>query len=151
MGFTQKTFGEDLQMAIKKTLVMIISALSSTEEVTSMKARNVTSPSGFVKEVDVYFTLEMRLAGIVARSSDRRLGEEDGYDGSAANLTSSFVSDLNSAASSGNLSSALTSAVANVTGINITASPNATASSSVSTSTVIVEYTRPPTLQPTTP
>merc|ERR1712070_13900 len=115
------------------------------------KARNVTSPSGFVKEVDVYFTLEMRLTGIVARSSDRRLGEEDGYDGSAANLTSSFVSDLNSAASSGNLSSALTSAVANVSGINITASPNATASSSVSTSTVIVEYTRPPTLQPTTP
>ena len=149
MGFTKHTFSIDLQNVIKKVLVRIIVALSSTDEVTSIYARNVASPGGFVQEVDVYFTLEMRLAGVVARSSDRRLREDDGYDGSAANLTSSFVSDLNSAASSGNLTAALVSAAGNITGVNISASPNATASSTVSTSTIVVEYTRPPTPQPT--
>ena len=44
------------------------------------------------------FTIELKLQGVVARTNDdgRRLSADDGFDGSASNVTSSFTSDLSS-------------------------------------------------------
>ena len=101
--------------------------------------------------VDVYFTLDVQLLGVVPRTNDdehaRRLMTE--FDGSPLNLTNTFISDINKAASSGNLTRALLEASSNTTGVNITAAPNATAESQVSYETTVVEYTRPPTQTPT--
>lgn len=101
--------------------------------------------------VDVYFTLDVQLLGVVPRTNDdehaRQLMTE--FDGSPLNLTNTFISDINKAASSGNLTRALLSASSNTTGVNITAAPNATAESQVSYETTVVEYTRPPTQTPT--
>ena len=101
--------------------------------------------------VDVYFTLDVELLGVVPRTNDdehaRRLMTE--FDGSPLNLTNTFISDINKAASSGNLTRALLEASSNTTGVNITAAPNATAESQVSYETTVVEYTRPPTQTPT--
>ena len=101
--------------------------------------------------VDVYFTLDVQLLGVVPRTNDdehvRRLMTE--FDGSPLNVTNAFISDINKAASSGNFTRALLSASSNTTGVNITAAPNATAESQVSYETTVVEYTRPPTQTPT--
>ena len=101
--------------------------------------------------VDVYFTLDVQLLGVVPRTNDdehvRRLMTE--FDGSPLNVTNAFISDINKAASSGNLTRALLEASSNTTGVNITAAPNATAESQVSYVTTVVEYTRPPTQTPT--
>ena len=45
--------------------------------------------TGIVTEIDVRFTIEIKLQGVVARSNDdgRRLSTDDGFDGSARNLT----------------------------------------------------------------
>merc|ERR1719230_1385696 len=150
-GFTNTSFSISAQNAVKKALVKVLKFLGSPDQITAISAKNVANAVGKVTEVDVSFTIEVRLEGIVARTNDdndgRRLTTE--YSGSAANLTSAFKTGMSSAASSGNLTTALVTASANVTGVNITASKNATASSTVTTSTIVVEYTRPPTPVPT--
>ena len=131
----------DVENAIKKVLVRVISVISQTDEITSMNASNI------VTEVDVHFEVGLRLDGFVARSEPARRGlggDSGGYAGSAANLTEEFASALASAATSGNLTRELIKASSNITGVNITANENVTASSSVSSSTIVVAYTRPP-------
>ena len=140
-GFTKQSFTDlGMEMATKKSLVSVLSVIETVDQITKM---NVTDKSdGEVIGVDVKFTLEVRLEGVVARTNDdtRRLTTE--YSGSAKNLTTAFVDDISSATSSGNLTTALKAASSNVTGayLNITAE----GSGEVETSTVIVEYTRPP-------
>ena len=146
-GFTEATFSSDVQKAVKKALVKVISFVSLIDEVKSMSAEDVVDTAGSASQVDVSFSIEVKLDGVVARTSDER--RRLAYAGSAANLSSTFSSDLSKAASSGNLTAALVSGSANMTGVNITASTNATSVSAVTTSTIVVEYTRPPTPNPT--
>ena len=137
---------------IKKVLVRVISFVTTTDEITNVHAENVTTVgSSSVTEVDVHFRLEIRLDRFVARShgdDGRRLST---FSGNEANMTSSFSSQMSSAVSSGNLSMHLASetAKANVTGVNITLNKNATTSAGATTTTIVVEYTRPPTSVPT--
>ena len=95
-GFTRRTFTADVESVIKKTLVSVISSISDTDQIISVHAENITNAAGVVTEVDVHFTLEVRLEGVVARTNDdddgRRLTTE--YSGSTANLTNSFPSLL---------------------------------------------------------
>ena len=126
-------------------MVKVISVISSTSQIIDMTANDTMT------YVDVYFTLDVQLLGVVPRTNDdehaRQLTTE--FDGSPLNLTNTFISDINKAASSGNLTRALLEASSNTTGVNITAAPNATAESQVSYETTVVEYTRPPTQTPT--
>ena len=151
-GFTPKTFTDSMASVIKKVLVRVISFVTTTDEITNVHAENVTTVgSSSVTEVDVHFRLEIRLDRFVARShgdDGRRLST---FSGNEANMTRSFSSQMSSAVSSGNMSTHLASetAKANVTGVNITLNKNATTSAGATTSTIVVEYTRPPTSVPT--
>ena len=140
--------------AIKIALVKSISFLTHVSEVLSMTAVAADDDTAAAKgAVDVCFTLEVRLAGAVARSNEgaRRL---EAYNGTVSDLASTFSSDLVSSISDGKFSSTLANASAGIANatllLNQTTSINTTlANSDVSTSLVLVEYTRPPTPLPT--
>ena len=48
----------------------ILSDISDTDQVKSIRAENVSNAAGTVISVDVHFTLEVRLEGVVARTND---------------------------------------------------------------------------------
>ena len=174
-GFHPSAFDMSMKKALKKTLVRILSMLYASDQVTAMSGVGVKTPSSSSRrldgtgyrhllsstpapspaptsagEVDVYFTLSVVLTGTPTAS--RRLASSTDFNGTAADLASTFSSDLSSAVASGNLSTVLTQEAkkANATAlVNQSITLNTTlAGSTVTTTTTVVTYTKPPTSVP---
>ena len=65
-GLKKSLFTADVETVIKKSLVSVLSMITDTAQVTSVRAENITDASGVVAAVDVHFTLEIRLEGLRA-------------------------------------------------------------------------------------
>jgi hypothetical protein len=77
-GFSEDSFTSTIAHCIKKAMVKVISVISSTSQIIDMFANDTMT------YVDVYFTLDVQLLGVVPRTNDdehaRRLMTE--FDGS---------------------------------------------------------------------
>ena len=105
-----------MQKVIKNTLVRVLrSVIYDTSQISDVYAKDVNGSSS---GVDIFFELEVRLAGIVPRGAtiDRRLDASD-FNGTASDVVTSLNSDMTSAVTSGNLSTVLSSEAAKTNAI----------------------------------